>query len=121
MSYTPESLGDGVRPVSLVRQFEVADNALFQKVQRQIMEAVAAAAVPRPRTMYRRRFRSTDRKGWAIVVTFQNWAELDEPSPPFEETFKAHHGDAAWSTFQEEAAEAIVSREDSYRVLVTGN
>ena len=121
LSYTPESLAEGSRPLSRVRRFKVANDELFQKVQGQIVEAWAAAGLATPRLRYRRRGAHEDLENWVTVVTYRNWAEIDEPVPNFEEAFRARHGDGAWATFEQEADEAVISRQDAYRQLVTGN
>jgi len=120
LSYTPEDMPAGDRPVSLVRRFNVTDAALFIKVQRQIMEVVKGAGSPNPRIMYRRQGLSADPWGWAMVETYPNLAALDEPGLDFEAQFRAVHGDAAWDTFTEEFGRAVAGRDDALRQLVTG-
>jgi hypothetical protein len=119
LSYTPETPPEAPQNLLMVRFFEVADNALFVKVQRQIKEVRATMKIPRARTMYRKQFMSRDGRDWAIVVPYTGWAELDEDGPSnFQEAFVETHGQAAWSTFQEEFAAAVVSRADEWRQLV---
>jgi len=120
LSYTPDAMPEGTRPISLVRRFTVTDNALFIKVQRQIMEVFRAAGSPNPRIMYQRQFLSADPWGWAIVISYPNFAALDEPGFDFQAEFRALHGDAAWSTFNEEFDRAVAARDDVIRQLITG-
>lgn len=119
LSYMPET--DGPRPVSLVRRFDVADPDLFAKVQRQIMETFAAAGAPTPRVMYRRRGLSKDPWGWALVLTYPNWAAMDDASFNFGEEFRARNGDAAWQTFLDEFDRAVNARDDMIRQLIVRN
>lgn len=122
LSYTPDAMPDGARPVSLVRRFTVTDEALFIKVQRQIMEVFAAAGAPNPRTLYQRQFLSADPWGWAMVITYPNFAALDEPGFDFQAEFRALHGDGAWNTFNEEFGRAVAAREDTIRqLIITGS
>jgi len=118
LSYTPQGLSDAPRPVALVRRFTVTDEALFVKVQRQIMEALSAAGLENPRTMYRRQFLSSDPWGWVVITTYPDFASLDKPGVDFEAAFRSRHGDAAWTTFNEEFGQAITAREDMLRQLI---
>jgi hypothetical protein len=120
LSYAPENMPEGIRPVSLVRRFNVTDNALFIKLQGQIMEVFKAAGSPNPRTMYQRQFLSADPWGWAMVMTYPNLAALDEPGFDFEAQFRALHGDAGWDTFNKEFNQAVAGRDDAIRQLITG-
>ena len=115
LTYAPESTDDTPRPLSRVRFFEVADNEVFMKVQGQILNVVKALGGPAPRTMYRKRFMSGDRVSWATVSSYKNWAELDEESSDFVETFKKVNGEDAWETFGEEFDQAVLSRRDQWR------
>ena len=118
LSYEPATEPDGPQNILLVRYFEVADNALFSKVQGQIKAMLEATGSPRPRIMYRKQFAHRDGRNWAFVVPYGSWAELDEGGTAFAERFIQTHGEAAFRTFGEEAAAAIVSREDEWRQLL---
>jgi hypothetical protein len=119
LSYTPETTPETTQNLLMVRYFEVADNVLFVKVQRQIKEVRETMKNPRARTMYRKQFQSRDGRDWATVVPYGGWAELDEDSPgSFEDAFVETHGEAAWSTFLEEFNAAVVSRADEWRQLI---
>lgn len=103
------------RPILRVRYFEVANNALFIKTQEQI-EAVAAERGATGRNFYRRQFAHRDGRDWVLVTWMENWAALDEPGGGgFREDFVELHGQAAWDTYLEERAEAVVSTEDEFR------
>lgn len=119
LSYMPEL--DDPGPVSVVRRFDVADAELFAKVQGQIMETFAAANAPYPRVMYRRRGMSKDPWGWALALTYPNWAAMDDDSFDFEQEFRARNGDAAWETFLEEFGQAVNARDDMIRQRITRN
>lgn len=121
LTYTPPNVSSASRPISVVRRFEVADDDLFRKVQAQVMEVVASAGRPFPRTMYQRRFARADRWGWAAITSYESFSDLDQGSFDFQEAFREHFGDAAWATFQAESSEAILNRDDVIRQLVTGN
>ena len=107
------------KPISRVRFFEVADNALFLKTQEQVEATLKAMGITRPRTYYRKQFFHRDGRDWALVTSYDNWAELDAPGPGgggnFQSTFVEVHGLAAWSTFQDERDAAVVGREDEWR------
>ena len=115
LSYLPESSEDEDRPLARVRFFEVADNALFQKVQGQVVAINKARGISRPRAMFQKQFQHTDGRDWATVTDYTSWSELDEEQPGnFQETFGELYGDDAWETFQEEAGQAIISRRDEW-------
>ncbi len=119
LTYSPESEDDTELNLSRVRYFEVADNDLFRKVQKQIKETIESTGSKRSRTMYRKQFQHRDGRDWASVSWFENWAELDDDSMPgFEETFKKVHGADAWDQFTEDFDKAIVGREDEWRWLL---
>lgn len=115
LSYLPANMDQDARELSRARIFEVADNALFEKVQGQIKKVIEAMGSKQPRTMYRKRFMHRDGRDWAAVSRFKNWSEFDEEGASFEATFKNVHGDEAWNTFTKEFGEAVVSREDEWR------
>lgn len=104
-------------PISRVRFFEVADNALFVKTQEQIEATVKAMGITRARTFYRKQFAHRDGRDWAMVQSYDNWAELDAPfsGGNFVTTFVEIHGQAAWSQYQDDRAAAVVSVEDEWR------
>ncbi len=105
-----------LQPLSRVRFFEVADNALFVKTQEQVEATVKAMGNARARTFYRKQFRHRDGRDWALVTSYDTWAELDVPGTgSFQNTFVEVHGQAAWSTFQDERAAAVVGTEDEWR------
>ena len=118
LSYTPEGSEDEDRPLNRVRFFEVSDNALFQELQSQIMEVQAAMGSSRPRSMYQKQFLHNDGRDWASVVSFSGWSELDDEGGNFQETFREVHGDDAWSTFLEQIATTVISREDEWQELI---
>lgn len=120
LSYTPGNLSAEVRPISVVRRFEVGDVELFQKVQSQVMQVFSSTGSPNPRTMYQRRFARADGWGWAAITSYESYADLDRGGFNFEEAFKARFGEGAWATFQSDAAAAILNRDDVLRELVTG-
>ena len=103
-----------VRPVLRTRFFEVADNALFLKTQAQIEEVVATMGAT-GRSFYRRQFAHRDGRDWALVTSYENWAELDEAVGNFRAAFVDLHGLGAWSLYQEERAEAVVGVDDEWR------
>ncbi len=115
LSSTPDGWEAGPRPLTRFRYFEVADNALFMKTQRQIEDAVAAAGSDRPRTFLRRQFAHRDARDWVLMVPYDRWAELDEEGFNFREAFERVHGAPAWAQFQEERDQAVVSVEDEWR------
>lgn len=119
--YTPENLASGARPVSVVRLFEVADADAFVEQQRQVVEVVASMGSPNPRTLWRRIGLKEDNWGWAVVTTYPNWAALDGAGADFEAAYRALHGDGAWDDFLELSTRAITNRQDSHRVMLTGN
>jgi len=112
----PESEA-AVRPILRTRFFEVADNALFVKTQEQVEEVVASMGGT-GRSFYRRQFAHQDGRDWALVTSYENWAELDEAGWNFRDAFIEVHGQTAWSVFQDERAEALVGTEDEYRQRV---
>ena len=116
---TPSDPDAVPKPISRVRFFEVADNALFVKTQEQIEATVKALGNTRPRTFYQKQFRHRDGRDWAMVTSYDNWAELDAPGlgagGRFQSTFVEIHGLAAWSTFQDERDAAVVGAEDEWR------
>ena len=119
LSYVPETTDDTQMDLSRVRFFEVADNALFVKVQKQIISNIKAMGSKRARTMYRKQFMNRDGRDWAAVGWYKNWAELDDDSlPGFEETFIKTRGEAAWKMFEEDFEKAVVSREDEWRMIL---
>ena len=121
LSYTPDGMAAGTRPISVVRRFEVTDPELFAQVQRQVMEVIASLGSPNPRTMYQRRFMAADNWGWAAVTSYESYAALDAGGDTtFEEGFRALHGDGDWDDFIEDFANAVTAREDVLRELITG-
>ena len=119
LSYTPETPSEASPNLYLVRYFEVADNALFVKVQGQIRDVQATMKNPRARTMYRKQFMSRDGRDWATVIQYAAWADLDADGPGnFQAAFVETHGEAAWSTFQEEFGAAVVGRTDEWRQII---
>jgi hypothetical protein len=115
LSYQPESAEGEDRPLRLVRFFEVGDNALFQKRQGQIVAVIEALGSPQPRSMFQKQFQHTDGRDWITVTSYTGWSELDvEGTGNFQETFREIHGDDAWETFQEEADQAMISRQDEW-------
>jgi hypothetical protein len=104
------------QPLSRVRFFEVADNALFMKTQEQIEATLKALGNTRARSFYRKQFAHRDGRDWALVQSYDNWAELDEPrSGSFQETFVEIHGLSAWSQFEDDRAAAVVGMQDEWR------
>ncbi len=115
-SLRPES-DTTVRPIFRSRHFEVADNALFVKTQRQIEETVASMGGT-GRSFYRRQFAHRDGADWVLVTAYENWAELDAGAGTggaFRDAFIALHGQTAWGVYQDERAEAVAGVEDEYR------
>lgn len=101
-----------------VRFFDVADDELFVKVQKQITATIKAMGITRPRVMYKRVFEHVDEPDWAFVSPYKNWADLDSnPNANFVKTFKKIHGEAAYKTFRKEFDEAVINREDVFRML----
>lgn len=104
------------QPISRVRFFEVADNALFVKTQEQIEATLKAMGYSRARTFYRKEFAHRDGRDWALVTSYDNWAELDATGPGnFRNTFVEIHGLTAWSQYQDDREAAVVSVEDEWR------
>ncbi len=104
------------KPISRVRIFEVADNALFVETQGLIEVTLKAIGYPRARTFYRKQFAHRDGRDWALVISYDNWAELDAGDfGGFQNTFVEVHGLAAWSQFQDDRAAAVVGVEDDWR------
>lgn len=118
LTYAPETPSEAPPNLLMVRFFEVADNALFVKVQGQIRDVQTTMNSPRARTMFRKQFMSNDGRDWAIAVPYAAWAELDEDGANFQAAFVETHGQAAWSTFQEEFAAAVISRTDEWRQVI---
>ena len=119
LSYTPETPPVAATNLFLVRFFEVADNALFLKVQGQIRDVQKTLKNPRLRTMVQRQFLGNDGRDWAMVVPYERWADLDQDGgAPFQAAFVETHGQAAWSTFLEEFNAAVVSRTDEWRQII---
>jgi hypothetical protein len=119
LSYTPETPSGAAPNLFLVRFFEVADNALFVKVQGQIRDVQSTQNNPRARTMFQKQFLSNDGRDWAMVVPYERWADLDQDGgDTFQAAFVETHGQAAWSTFLEEFAAAVVSRTDEWRQII---
>lgn len=119
LTYDPETDDDTQMDLSRVRFFEVADNGLFRKVQKQIIETIKATGSKRPRSMYRKQFQHRDGRDWATVTWYKNWAELDDDSMPgFQETFKKVHGADSWDQFTEDFDKAVVGREDEWRMIL---
>lgn len=105
-----------LQPLSRVRFFEVADDALFVKTQGQIEATLKAMGYSRVRAFYRKQFRHRDGRDWALVESYDNWAELDAPGPGnFRTIFVEIHGLTAWSQYQDDRAAAVVSVEDEWR------
>ena len=104
------------QPLSRVRFFEVADNALFVTTQEQIEATLKAMGSTRPRTFYRKQFAHRDGRDWALVQSYDNWAEQDAPrTGNFQATFVEVHGLAAWLQYQDDRAAAVVGVEDEWR------
>ena len=121
LSYTPDGMPAGQRPISVARRFQVTDAALFQRVQEQVMAVTASLGSPNPRIMYRRRFISQDGWDWAAITSYESYTGLDGAGPTtFQEGFVALYGDGAWATFLEDVGEAVTAREDVLRELITG-
>lgn len=119
LTYTPETPSEAPPNLFLVRFFEVADNALFVKVQGQIRDVQATLNSPRARTMFQKQFLSNDGRDWAMVVPYERWADLDQDGgATFQAAFVETHGQAAWSTFLEEFNAAVVSRTDEWRQII---
>jgi len=117
LSYNPSGPA-AVAPTMLrVRFFEVADDNLFSKVQAQIVKTIEASGSTRPRTMYQRAFPSSDKRDWAFVSPYENWAELDENGPSFKERFEKANGAENWDQFIEDIGNAIISRDDEWRAI----
>lgn len=121
LSYAPEGMPAGTRPISVARRFQVTDAALFARVQEKVMAVTAAQGSPNPRTMYQRRFLSPDGWDWVAVTSYESYAGLDAATgSTFQEAFGGLYGAGAWSTFQEEFDQAVTAREDVLRELITG-
>lgn len=117
LTYNAENSPDEAQPLFRNRFFEVAEEALFAKVQKQI-KAVSAAMDPgKTRAMFRKQFLHRDRRDWAMSQSFTGWSELDETGgASFQETFVSIHGDDSWDTFLEEFDAAVVGREDEWLI-----
>jgi hypothetical protein len=119
LSYVPTNADETPMDMSRVRFFDVADNDLFRKVQKQIIETMKAMGSTKPRTMYRKRFMHRTDRDWATVMPYKNWAELDEDSGNnFREAFVKVHGEGSWEKFDEDFNNAVISREDQWRSRV---
>ena len=73
----PVDLDAPLQPLSRVRFFEVADDALFVKTHGQIEATLKAMGYSRARSFYRKQFRHRDGRDWALVESYDNWAELE--------------------------------------------
>jgi hypothetical protein len=119
LSYVPESSAGENRPLGRVRFFEVADNALFQKTQAQVVAVNEARGISQPRLMFQKQFQHTDGRDWVTVTDYASWAELDEEQPGnFQESFEELYGEGALETFQEEFDQSIISRRDEWHQRV---
>ena len=119
LSITLSGNDNSPRPIQRVRYFEVSDNALFRKVQGQIVNTIKSLGVSNPRVMYQREFLSHDNVHWATVSSYKNWAEFDaDNGGNFRETFEKVNGAKSWNTFQSDFDKAIVSRRDELRILM---
>lgn len=117
LTYSAENSSDEAPPLFRVRFFEVADEALFAKVQEQIKAVSAAMDPEKTRSMFRKQFQHRDGRDWAMSQSFASWSELDETGgASFQETFVSIHGDDSWDTFSEEFDAAVVGREDEWLV-----
>ena len=119
LTYTPVTTPNGMSKMFRVRYFKVSNNAMFIRVQKQIVDMIKAEGSSRARTMFQRVFPHSDGRDWLFVEPYDSWSELDETNdgPSFRARFEALHGADAWPTFLEEIGEAIISRDDEWRVV----
>jgi hypothetical protein len=116
LSYVPNQDQD---PLLRIRFVDVAAGEAyrFRQMMSNIKEVLAKKNYPNPRTVYENQFSTTSGREWAIVTSFDKWADLDRDND-FPKDYEEVHGDGSWALFMEEVEEVVDSSEIEMRELL---
>ncbi len=89
----------------------------FRQMMSNIKEVLEKKNYPNPRTVFHNHFPTTSGREWAIVTSFNQWAELDSESN-LQDNYEEVHGEGSWNRFMEEVEEVVASTEIEMRELL---